>query len=387
MNIYTLAVIFSVMLYSFGNNTQGILLSDYTEFYHLTPIYQGAVSAFQSLGMVVSMIFLLFGKSRLPKAHFLILSLGVVVVAFGDLYFAPPFFVFLILYFLIGAAYGSIDSVSSSLIADLHSGKHASRYMGVLHSAIGIGGIIGPFFIQFLLNRRLPWNGILGIFSLIAFAVLLFYLLSYQWVRKRLFQQKAQSPLLQIGDIKEFLTPLNLFILLSVAFYGAHQICLVFWIARYIKVSFGSDTLGAFAVSLFWVGTVISRFAVPFLPMKSENYISRAMLITTAVLGLTMFIRSAYEACVIMFAVGLIGGAVIPMGLHDLCRKFPGNTLIVSTLVLLCVYCMQMLSSLLTGTLSSTDILWTVIAISMLFGFLSSLCAYGYRFRVRKMRK
>ena len=387
MNMYTIAVIFSVMLYSFGNNTQGILLSNYAEYYHLTSLSQGAISAFQSLGMILAMLFLLFGKGKLSKSRLLMLGLAAVAVSFGALYLAPPFFVFLVCYFCIGAAYGNIDSVSSSLMADMHSGRHASRYMGVLHSAIGIGGMIGPLFIQFLLGKKVAWNCILGIFSFIALAVFLLNATSYCKAKAKLPVQNVHGSSLNMSDIKKFLTPQNLFILFSVAFYGAHQICIVFWIARFVKLTFGSERLGAFAVSLFWVGTVISRFTVPFLPMKTENYISRAMLITTAVLGASVLARSAYEMCAVMFAAGLIGGAVIPMGLHDLCKKFSRNTLLVSAMVLLSVYGMQMISSLLTGAIGSSDTLWTVIAIAMAFGLISSSCAYGYRIKMDRAKK
>lgn len=196
----------------------------------------------------------------------------------------PPFYLLLVFYFFIGISYGLIDTAASSVTADLYAGPTAARHMGLLHSFFGIGGVCGPLFIQLLLLHNFAWNSIIRYFAAAGFGVFLFSVIVYFRTKKELDTVFGPTPKISLTGLKTFLTHRNTLFMLAVGFKGAQEVCLAFWLARYITVGLGSDILGPAAISLMWLGSSVSRIVIPMLPFNINRYIIYSMLCSAAIL-------------------------------------------------------------------------------------------------------
>lgn len=373
--LYFSAVISALLLFAFGNTTQSTLLNQFTDYYAIDSSKQSYISSVISAGMFLALCLMLFGFIRFRRSCVLISAAAVATVFFYFLSLMPGFNILLVCYFFIGISYGMIDTAASSVTADLFSGQSATRYMGLLHSFFGIGGVCGPLVIQQLLIRgNLNWHIILRVFAAAAFAVLLYSLIVYLKLKSELDIVIGPTPELSFCGLKTYLNKRNTMLMLAIGFKGAQEVCLAFWLARYITVGFSSPALGPLAISLMWLGSSVSRLTIPALPIKTDKYIIYSMFGSAAVLIVSLVFPSALLMCAASLTTGLTSGAVVPAGLSELCSRCPGNTLLASSCTLMCVYIGQAMLPFTAGLLFS-DLLTAGIIMAVVCGLLGGLFA------------
>jgi MFS family permease len=339
------------MLFAFGNTTQSTLLDKLVGHYSIGSSQQSYISSVISAGMFLALCLLLSGAIRFRRPLVLITAVILAALFFFALSFIPSFYLLLVFYFFIGMSYGLIDTSASSVTADLYAGQDAARHMGLLHSFFGIGGVCGPLLIQQMLLHNFAWNIIIRVFAAAGFGVFIFSVIVYLRTKKELDTIIGPTPKTSLSGLKTFLTRRNTLLMIAVGFKGAQEVCLAFWLARYITVGLDSNMLGPIAISLMWLGSSVSRIVIPMLPFNINKYIIYSMLCSAAVLIIALTFSSALLMCAASLAVGLTSGAVVPMGLSSLCARCPENTLLASTSTLLCIYAGQALLPFTAGLL------------------------------------
>lgn len=374
--LYSTGILFTLLLFAFGNTTQSTLLDMYVVHYTLNATQQSYISSVISVGMFLALCLLLFGVIRLRRPLVLIAAAALAATFFFALGFMPPFYLMLVFYFFIGISYGFIDSAASSVTADLYAGRDAARHMGLLHSFFGIGGVCGPLLIQQLLIHHYKWNGVIRVFAAAGLAVFLYSVLVYIKTKKELIVVIGQTPKISLAGLKIFLTQRNTLLMLAVGFKGAQEVCLAFWLARYIMVGLNNPLLGPLAISLMWLGSSVSRIVVPMLPFNMNKYIIYSMFASAAILTIALTFPSALFMCLASLLVGLTSGAVVPMGLSTLCARCPNNTLLASTCTLLCIYAGQALLPFVAGLLFG-GLLYAGIIMAVICGLLGSILAFA----------
>ncbi len=373
--LYSTSVLLVLMLFAIGNTTQSTLLDQYVKHYSLNAARQSYISSVISIGMFTALCLLLFGFIRIRRQITLVVTAFIITFFFLTLSFMPSFYLLLLFYFFIGISYGLIDSVASSTTADLYAGKNASRHMGLLHSFFGIGGVCGPLFIQILLINNISWNGILLIFSLISFIIFLYSLTAYIKTKEALKTIIGITPKISIYGLRNFSTKQNVLFMLAVGIKGAQEVCLAFWLVQYISIGLNNSLLGPLAISLLWLGSSLSRIIIPILSIDINNYLIFSMLGSALILSVSLIFPSALFMCIACLMVGLTSGAVIPMGLSVLCKRCPDNTLMASTVTLLCIYAGQALFPFAAGLLFS-GLLSAGIIMAVICGILSSVLSF-----------
>ncbi len=371
---YSTGTLLMLMLFAFGNTTQSTLLNMFVTHYAINAAQQSFISSVISAGMFSALCLLLFGIIRLRRTLVLIASALLAAVFFFAIGFMPPYSLLLIFYFFIGISYGFIDSAASSVTADLYAGKEAARYMGLLHSFFGIGGVCGPLFIQQMLIHHYKWNEIIRVFAVFGFAVFLYSVFVYIKTKNELSAVIGDTPPIALSGIRKFLTPRNTLFMLAVGFKGAQEVCLAFWLVRYITVGLGNPVLGPLAISLMWLGSSASRIIVPRLPFETNRYIILSMFGSAVILTVSLIFPSALFMCLAAFFVGLTSGAVVPLGLSSLCARFPENTLLASACTLLCIYAGQALLPFTAGLFFGKK-LYAGILMAVLCGLSGSVLA------------
>ncbi len=347
--IFTVSIFLVVMFFSFSNTTQSTLLNELVNHYDIDLRSQSYISSLISIGMLCALFLILTGAIRLKKPIVLFGAVGLCVIMFALFGFAPPYIVLLIFYYFVGISYGFIDTSASSAIADLYTGKKAALYMGILHSFFGIGGVVGPIIIQAMTNSGFVWNEVMRIFSLVGAIICVLGFSIYIFTKKDIDRDIRPAGKISLSEFREFLNKKNIILMVAVALRGSCDVCLAFWMSRYITTGLDGGFLGPLAISLLWLGSSVSRIIVPLLPVKINTYIIVSMFSMSAILIIALIFANPVVLCIASLAVGLITGAIVPQGLSELCGRNKKNTLLASSITLMAIYISQALFLTLAG--------------------------------------
>lgn len=375
-------VFLGVMLFAMASNAQGVLLSSFIDAFSLTSGVQGMPNAAYSVGSLVAMLLAVPVAARIGKPLLFaggMLLLGLMLALTG----AAQSAVWLIAaYLVIGLSCGFIDTTASSIIADLHQGKRAPQFMGFLHAVYGLGGIIAPVLMTAALGAGTTWRAVLWTLgAVILVASVVSFLVTFR-TRDRLPETVAPPSRLTVSELLTFARqPGNATQVLSTCCYCAHQSIILLWISRIIGTGYGNVALGAAALSLFWVGTVLSRLLVPLTGISTVRYMRYGMLLTTVIMVIGLVVGGAVTLCVVTALAGLIGGATIPMSLSEITRRNPGRSMLAITAV--------MLTASLSSIIAAPLIGFVVARTSLIAGMVASAIGAGLcsvlAFRLREV--
>lgn len=189
-----------------------------------------------------------------------VIVIGLALQAMGlSLFATRPIVLFnLLLNFLIGFGQGGTEVVVNfSVVRMERSGQ--SRLMSLMHAAFAVGGIVGPFAVGKIISSGLGWQvmyRLMALLSLLMGGILSFLPFS------RLGGESAES-----GDkprIIELLKhPLLILSFLILFLYVGTELGVTAWVAEYfVKILSTSASVGAYMVSIFWLGLLIGRLGV-----------------------------------------------------------------------------------------------------------------------------
>lgn len=335
---FTIGIYAMMLVSAFCTSAQGTLLSDFIGQYHLESSAQGLMSAAQSAGNLcaVFLIGLLVGKLR--KSTVLAIAAVATPCVFFLLGMQPVFAAALGAFFVYGIAFGFLDSLASSMMADLYQSDSA-RYMNLLHGCYGVGGLTGPLIIRWMRLSGVAWYGVMQICALaalIAAAAYLAALLTAGSIRR---QFAAQPNRLHSSDLAGYLRERRKCLLLVCAFlYGAHQMGITVWVTRYISEYLHEPRWGAAALSCFWLGITASRLILARFrpPRKQTILICHCVTAAATAAGVLSGSGSIMTAC--CGIAGCAEGPVLPFTLDIACEWEGERSCLGSTMVLFAHY-------------------------------------------------
>lgn len=382
-SMYTYGILFMIFVISICNTTQGIILSDYIIYYDLESSRQGLMSAIQSAGNIVGLLIIGIILGRLKKSTILIASAIIVPIVFFIMGSKPSLFALLLSYGIYGIAFALWDSLSSSLMVDIHP-SNSSRYMNLLHGVFGLGGIVGPLLFQGLDGIGFIWNQMLTIAGIIAVMAFIVYTIGVIPIIRSNHGRIEKVSNITFLDVKSFLSKKRNILLIICAFlYGAHQIGITVWMTRFISDYLETPQWGPGAISIFWVGIAASRLAVSIQSIKPEKLILFGHLISGFAIACGIFIGNGFIMFICCGIAGFAEGPILPMTLDIACSWEKGKTSLGSSLVLFVHYIGFIITPPLIGALIFTN----GIKVGMIIPAILSLIATIFAFFLKKRRE
>ena len=349
--ILTASVCLSAVFLATVNSSHGALLTPMIGRYGLAASEQGYPNSAQNIGCIAAMFTSLWVIGRLRKQTLLTAAVALMAVLMIPLSLLPSFPAYLGLYALVGVAFAYIDAIASSMIADLHPGKNSARMMCVMHACHGLSGIVSPL----LLSAALGSSGNMprAYLTVLAIGVLTLAFLGPANARIRLSEAASRPEPLTRAQLSAFFgDPTLRALAICILFYGIHLSGMIVWIDRYVDVGLQS-ALGALALAFLYAGMTGSRLLVPLLRIRPLTYICASCLLSAAVLGVGLCVRSAAVMCGCVLLCSLLSGALVPVALGTACAGFASNTLLASTLMNLCMLAGNCVSSPLIGMIEA----------------------------------
>jgi len=338
--MYTFGILFMMFVASVCSTTQGVMLTDFIEYYKLKSSGQGLISVFQSAGNILALLLIgiIIIMGRLKKSTLLMVTAVTVPLVFLLMGSKPPFYILLCGYAIYGIAFGFLDSVASSVMVDLYRDR-SSKYMNLLHGIYGLGGLAGPLLIQKLSGFEFTWNEILMICAAIAVGASIVYAIgAVPVIRCKDREIEVASPI-HLSDVKNFFREKRKRILLICAFlYGAHQIGITVWMTRYISEYLGTPKWGPGALSAFWVGVASSRLIITRFSINRTKVIFLGHLLDGIIIAVGVLVGNGFFMLVCCGIAGFVEGTILPLTLDMACCWELKNTSLGSSMVLFALY-------------------------------------------------
>jgi len=351
---------------------QGSLLSTMIDQFQLDAARQGTANTMAFSGGIIALIiaFTLQGrwkKRALLKASVLICSAGLALM-----WLAPSYGLYVAAWFVTGFGLGLMDTLLSACMADLYTGKQAVMMMCILHTAYGLSSVLAPIGYAHLLSVETPWKQIYLLIAACGVMIILGALV----IRKtrRITDQEALSQ--QTFSLKDILPALYegrlLWLVAALFFHGIFLSGLNTWINRYAEGLGNAIVLPA--QSCVFLGVMLSRLLMPFLPLRADRYVMAGGLLGGAALCAGLLVPNGWALRILLIASSLCFGALIPCVLTLGCERQKNSTLLATTGSMLALYLGQALSAPLIAALESAIHLQAGMFLCAASMVLCSLC-------------
>ncbi len=352
---------------------QGSLLTAMIDAYRLEPARQGLANTMAFAGGVLALVcaFLMQGRQR--KRTLLKIAVTICAAGLVLMWIAPGYGLYTAAWFLTGFGLGLMDTLLSACMADLYTGRQAVTMMCILHTAYGLSSVFSPMGYAGLLGAGTPWK---AVYLIIAAAGLLILLGAFV-VKKGLgiADHESLAPG-SAGSIARVVPALKegrlLWLVAAIFFHGIFLSGLNTWINRYADSLDGSIAVPA--QSCVFLGLMLSRLAMPFLPLKPEKYVAAGGLLGGIVLCIGLLIPNGWVLRIALIVSSLLFGALIPCVLTIGCGRQPQNTLLATTGIMLALYLGQAVSAPAIAALEAAMGLRAGMLLCALCMALCSLC-------------
>lgn len=370
--VYTTVIFLAFVIFAAVNTSHSMLLSELIDSFGLTSAQQGSAYTLQNIGCLAALFLMLPLTGRIRKPLLYILTMAVMFGSLLPMSFAPNYPVFTAACGLMGLAMGFVDTLSSSMIADMYKGERASGMMCILHAIFGVGSIASTALIGALQGRGVTWDRVYLLYGVTGMVFAVLILLPTVMQLRRTDLPKESRAKVSGRDFREiWKTPAHRTVLILVLCYGTAQGGLQSWMDRFVDVGLGG-TLGTLSMLLWWIGLTVSRLSSSVLKIPALTYVRWGSAAGAAVIAAGIFSGEPVVMCICSGLYTLVCGSVVPIALAHLCNGFHGNSLFATTLVMACNFAGQAAGPALIG---AADSLWGMRA-GMCVGIAAiALCA------------
>ena len=322
-----------------------VLLNNIVAFYSLPKEQEGLMSSLISAGSLIALaaLFLVNNKKRkafLISAGGLLMSAMLIVKSIHI-----PFSVFLAACFICGIGIGMIDTCQNSFLADLH-GKDTPKKMGVMHGVYGAVSVLIPLLLKLLLGY-FDWHTLYLFAGLYCTAMIGQFFLATLTVGKKMLLAEPEER----GNYKIVVQILKcrcyVYLLLYSFFAAAAQQGIILWTVRYVSVYIHAPEIATFALSTFWITVTVSRFAAPYVPIRSTIITACGSAVCALAWACAVAYGNSYGFWVACFLIGLASGCYIPIVLSESASLCPEHTGTATSVLLIAKTIGQMISPLL----------------------------------------
>lgn len=276
--------------------------------------YAGIISFIISGGTILSSLLSHILIKKFGTGKITLVSVFLTAIALLGFSLSNSFYFLIVLAIPLGVGAGAIDSALNKFVAENYEAKH----MNWLHSFWGLGAIIGPIILSFVINLDNGWRYGYFIIAMIQFSLVLFLLLSLKKWKTREKENGIEVEIIE-DNHKKIGIKLLIAVLASYFLYMAIEQGIILWGSTYLIETKGYDTkFAALSVSLYFVGITSGRMISGFLSNKlSNNTLIKIGSLTILIGVLVLFIPVDNLGVAGLIIIGLGLAPIFPALLHQ----------------------------------------------------------------------
>lgn len=163
IRIITIAILSALFAYGFVGSISNVLVNEIIDAFSLTGTAQGLSASLMNMGSLIALFVTPLLQGRIRKTKMIVLSGLLQVAALCVAGSAAGFILFATANAVTGIGCGWLDTYANSCIVDLHP-QNSTRYLGWLHGLFGVGSLIAPLAIRWILGWS-NWRGVYFAFA------------------------------------------------------------------------------------------------------------------------------------------------------------------------------------------------------------------------------
>ncbi len=246
------------MMFAMTTDSVGLIIPVVIKEFNLSMAAAGAFHYANMIAIALAGIFLGFLADRIGRKKTIIL--GLILFALNSYLFAAGnrFMFFIVLLVISGAAIGIFKTGALALVGDISgSTTEHTATMNTVEGFFGVGAIIGPAIVTWLLNGGFSWKWIYIIAGTIC-VILIVTALLVKYPRTVKSMDEPMDLSRTFGMMKN---PYALGFSLGIFLYVASECAIYVWMPTLFEGYTGSFTfVVAYATSIFFILRVIGRF-------------------------------------------------------------------------------------------------------------------------------
>ena len=284
--------------------------------------FAGVISLIMTVSKTVSGLFTDRIDKRLGHGRAAMLSMLIMSLSVFGCGLAKSAYVICIFTFFLGIASGVIDTA----INDYVSRNYTSRHMNWLHCSWGIGSLLSPFAVGFILSRGGSWRaGYFFVASMQAIITILLLISQPHWKKNSV--NNSESEKIIVLPISQVVRLPGIGLMSFAMFcYCAGEVTASLWASSYLVEACGFDAeMAATCTSAIFIGITLGRFLSSFIVNRLGDIRMATCGGFIALAGsvLILFPSSAsFLMLAGLFFVGLGCGPIIPSLIHSVPSLF-----------------------------------------------------------------
>jgi len=332
--VVSIAAFVLIFTYSFALSLPTTIINEIVDAFSLEGAGEGLMISLTNAGFLVSLFIIPMTQGRVRKITVLIAACalqGVMLLMIGV---SAAFLMFSISCVILGFSEGFIDTCCNSVIVDVHKTEGA-RYLGYLHGFFGVGSLIAPLAVLWLL-RFTDWRGVHFAIAALSVVAALFVLILTHGSGKSGAKTASHERTMNKDDLLGYLRDRRVRILAFAGVFSALAMSgVALWIVRYMAVRFDAPELGSLSFSAFWMCATANRFFLSQIvgraPMKF--FILGAVLCGVFV-AVGVLSANPIVMCVMAGASGLACGHFVPVLVSESAAGYEGKTSLTTSFVM-----------------------------------------------------
>lgn len=352
IRIITIAILSALFAYGFVGSISNVLVNEIIDAFSLTGTAQGLSASLMNMGSLIALFVTPLLQGRIRKTKMIVLSGLLQVAALCVAGSAAGFILFATANAVTGIGCGWLDTYANSCIVDLHP-QNSSRYLGWLHGLFGVGSLIAPLAIRWILGWS-NWRGVYFAFAGVMLLSVGCIAFTSRQVENTGALSNTQESRLTLKEVGAYLTvKRNVLLLLTTVMTNMVQTGLTCWIARYMFLAYGEVALGATCLTLFWIAATASRFVMPRLKLRPLTIVMVGAFCATVLLSGGILSGSATVMCVAVCLCGFVTGPFMPMLIAECATGYQGKTTLTTSLMMIVGGVARLAVPLLTASVTS----------------------------------
>lgn len=314
------SVSFCKFIYGFYLVTIGSVLVHIGTLFNINYKTQSLIFPFNFLGQVVIIFFIGYLSDRIQKKFIHLISLVLISISCLFFLYINEYYLFLILFFIVGTLASSINFTTDNVISDTFLEKKGI-YLNITHMYFGLGALLAPIIFIFLYSKTNNFRIIFLVLTLFSiFTLLLILPIRYpERVERNNF-----SSVLNILKQRTFI-----FVCISLIIVAGTQMTISSWLPTLLQNDFGiTQKIANYSLSIFWFTVVVGRILTAFISKKVS--IIKLIQIQAGLLFIILmtsgFFKSYYLIIVLYILFGIVTGGLQPLLIALALTKYKRNS-------------------------------------------------------------
>ena len=386
---YSISVFLGAMLFCMCMNLTGSVLNEIMIDYGIGLDNGGLMTFFQYIGGIIAICVLLIFADYMKKPRFLMIGFAVAGIMLSIIGSFLPFALFILSYFVFGAALGTIDTLNNAVLSDIHP-RNMNEILCILHGMCGLGAAIIPIITVVIGTAN--WKGIYRLVGIVAIIIFFLQLIMYLIEKKNVDSFYSKTSTASIKEsAKEFFMDKDVwFAIFSIFFYGLSQGGVTTWIVKFSRDIFpeAGPFLWAICLSAYWIGATVSRLSIGINTFLKKMNARRVIIIGGILSGLALMVSMIPGNYVCLFVgillYGALSGTTLPQAVALITGWYAKNTGLCSSISYIAFYGGLAVSTMTMGMIAATFGMYTMMVFPVVTVIMSGLIAMPISKNIKK---